>query len=86
MAGIDLELIKDSWEARKEQDPVESQETLGLLNDLPSKQAEIIRLSKIEGYSNKEIAEEMKMSESNVKVSIFRALKFLKKLNSEQRK
>ncbi len=86
MSGVDLETIKDFWEAEPEQDPVESQDTLGLLNSLPAKQAGIIRLSKIEGYTNKEIADEMKMTESNVKVSIFRALKFLKKQNSDHRK
>jgi RNA polymerase sigma-70 factor (ECF subfamily) len=86
MSGVDLELIKDSWEADPDPDPVESRDTLGLLKELPSKQAEILRLSKMEGYSNKEIASELRMTESNVKVSMFRALKVLKKISSDRSK
>ena len=85
MTGVDIEVVQNSW-STEDEDPIESQDVMKLLHTLPSKQAEIVRLSKIEGYSNKEIASDLKMTESNVKVSIFRALKVLKKIASEQRK
>lgn len=85
MTGVDIEIVQKSW-STEDEDPIESEDVLKLLYTLPSKQAEIIRLSKIEGYSNREIASDLNITESNVKVSIFRGLKVLKKIVSEQRK
>ena len=48
------------------------------LDVLPKKQRQIITLAKIEGYSMTEIADQMKMSESAVKVAAHRAYKKLK--------
>ena len=48
--------------------------------DLPEKQREIFRLLKIEGYTAKEVALKMDMSESAVKVSAHRTLNKLKEL------
>lgn len=55
------------------------QEFLGvLLQLLPEKQKTAITLRDYEGYSYAEIAEIMAINESQVKVNIFRARKFLK--------
>ncbi len=54
------------------------------LNQLPEKQRTAIQLRDIEGRSYKEIAEVMSISESDVKVNIFRARQKLKeKLNKQ---
>ncbi len=45
---------------------------------LPKKQAEVVRLLKLEEYSVKEVAAKLKMSESNVKVTAHRAYKTLR--------
>ena len=50
----------------------------GLLQLLPEKQKTAITLRDYEGYSYAEIAEIMAINESQVKVNIFRARKFLK--------
>jgi RNA polymerase sigma-70 factor (ECF subfamily) len=49
-----------------------------MLTKLTKKQQDIIRMTKIDGFSMKETAEKMKMSESAVKVSVHRALDKLK--------
>lgn len=86
MRGVDLEIVKFSWIEEPKADPVETEETLKLLDQLPSRHAEILRLSKIEGHSNREIATELKITEANVKVIVFRALKALKRSLSESKK
>ncbi|MGE0754762.1 MAG: sigma-70 family RNA polymerase sigma factor [Alphaproteobacteria bacterium] len=63
-------------------DPVTFEPTAAeLLNDalslLPDKQQKIVRLMKIEGYTATEVAQQMDMSESAVKVSAHRAYKVL---------
>ena len=53
------------------------QETRGfiadIINELPEKQRTILQLRDIEGKNYKEIAETLSISESDVKVSLFRA-------------
>lgn len=82
MSGVDLDLIAETWPGADEKDPVETEEFMILIEELPPKQSRILKLSKLEGLTNKEIAQELNMSESNVKVSIHRAISFLKKLVS----
>ena len=48
-----------------------------LLEDLPSKQSNLIRKVRIEGYSAAEAARELDLGESDVKVSVHRGLKAL---------
>lgn len=48
------------------------------LNQLPEKQRRIVTLMKVQGYSAKEVAKEMNMSVSAVKVSAHRSYKKLK--------
>lgn len=86
MSGVDIELIKETLSENFLHDPVELNELMKLVNLLPTKQAKIIKLSKIEGFTTSEIANQLKMSESNVKVSIHRASKYLQKLFSGQNK
>lgn len=50
------------------------------LNTLPEKQRRVFELMRIKGYSAKEVANEMDMSVSAVKVSAHRATKKLKKI------
>lgn len=50
-----------------------------LINQLPEKQRTAIQLRDIEGKSYKEIAEIMGISESDVKINIYRGRDFLKK-------
>ncbi len=52
----------------------------GAIGSLPGKQQKIFRLMKIEGYSAKEVAAEMGMSVSAVKVSAHRTTTKLKKM------
>lgn len=54
------------------------------LNSLPEKQRTAIQLRDIEGRSYREISEVMQISESDVKVNIFRARKKLKELLSSK--
>jgi len=49
-----------------------------MLGALPKKQQDIIKMTKVDGFSIKETAIKMKMSESAVKVSVHRALEKLK--------
>lgn len=86
MSGIDIESIKKQWIEDNDTNSLEAGELFKSLDSLPEKQAQILKLSKIEGYSNKEIASELKMTESNVKVTIFRSLKFLKKIVADPKK
>ncbi|MEZ5690301.1 MAG: sigma-70 family RNA polymerase sigma factor [Rickettsiales bacterium] len=64
-----------------------SQESSELLNDalsiLPEKQQKIVSMMKIEGYSAKEVAAEMDMSVSAVKVSAHRAYNILIEKNKK---
>ena len=57
----------------------EGQEVEALLDGLPARQKEILRLAKVEEFSLNEIAEKMDMSLSAVKVSVHRSLKFIRK-------
>jgi RNA polymerase sigma-70 factor (ECF subfamily) len=50
-----------------------------LINQLPEKQRTAIQLRDIEGKSYKEIADIMGISESDVKINIYRGRDFLKK-------
>lgn len=52
----------------------------GAIESLPEKQQKIFKLMKIEGYSAKEVAEEMDMSVSAVKVSAHRTTVKLKEM------
>lgn len=49
------------------------------LSELPDKQQKIVRLMKIEGFTAAEVADQLQMSESAVKVTAHRAYKVLKK-------
>ena len=51
-----------------------------LIKSLPEKQQEIIRLREIEEMSYLEIAEEMNIPESQVKITLFRARKKIKEI------
>ena len=86
MSGTDIEILKYSWVVEDEKNSGVSEDLVTLLDLLPKNQADAIRLSKIKGLTNKEVATELNISESNAKVTVFRGLNFLKKLISEKRK
>lgn len=57
------------------------------LKHLPDQTQDLVRLLKVEGYSVREVAEQLDMSESNVKVTLHRAMKGLEVIaNQEMRK
>lgn len=56
-----------------------SEELDTALSQLSERQQVILRKTKIEGYSNREVAEELGMTESAVKVTVHRAMKQLQK-------
>jgi RNA polymerase sigma-70 factor, ECF subfamily len=51
---------------------------LSAMEELPEKCREIFRLSRFENLSNKEISDQLNLSQSTVRVQIFRAIAFLK--------
>lgn len=61
-------------------DYAELKDIQSAISSFPDKQQKIFKLLKIEGYSAKEVAEEMEMSESAVKVSAHRTASKLKKM------
>lgn len=63
---------------RGEQDFDDQEMLTKMLDALPQKQQDIIKMTKIDGFSIKETAEKMDMSESAVKVAVHRALEKLK--------
>ncbi len=58
--------------------PQTDNELTNIVNTLPEKQRKIVYMLKVEGYSIKEIAKAMSMSESAVKVAAHRSYKKLK--------
>ena len=56
----------------------EQSELLDVLATLPERQQHIVSMMKIEGYTAKEVAEKMNMTESAVKVAAHRSYKQLK--------
>ena len=73
--------IPDYRQANVEQNLMhrESTDAVGeIINSLPEKQRTVIHLRDIEGKSYKEIAETLSISESDVKVTLFRARNELK--------
>jgi RNA polymerase sigma-70 factor (ECF subfamily) len=64
---------------------IEAQHLVQLLvQDLPVIQKSILLLRDLEGYSYQEIAEQLELSESQVKVYLFRARARIKKMVKEQ--
>lgn len=53
-----------------------------LMKNLSQTEVDIIRMAKIDGHSSKEIAQQLNLSDSNVKVIIYRTIKKLKALNA----
>lgn len=57
--------------------PLDGKDLLQLLHSLPTQQQAVFNLFAIDGYSHKEIAEQLKISESNSKYLLFHARKAL---------
>ncbi|WP_303919487.1 RNA polymerase sigma factor [Draconibacterium sediminis] len=55
------------------------QKLFNLVNELPQKQQEIFKLSKIEGLTNDEIAKQTGLSKRTVENHLYRAIAFLKR-------
>lgn len=56
----------------------ELQELRKALDQLPSEKRDVLIMSKLQGMSYKDIAQQLNCTEGNVKVKVFRALKSLK--------
>lgn len=63
-------------------DPMEYDEfqkkIISIINQLPPTKAKIMKLSRIDGYRNKEIAEKLKLSEQTVKNAVVLGMKHLR--------
>jgi RNA polymerase sigma-70 factor (ECF subfamily) len=73
-----LEEISNEFNANVTETDDEYEELYEAMNELPDKQKKIIELMKVEGYTAKEVAEKLNMSESAVKTSAHRTYKTLK--------
>lgn len=74
MSGVDVDFFAEIWAVEE----MTEEEYPKLLAKLPEEQKQILTLAKLEGFSIKEIANKLNLSESNVKVQIHRAMKELK--------
>ena len=84
MTGVDWESLSHTLEGNSAADPVEVSEAAKALASLGEKEAELIRLAKIEGLSMEEMAKRLGLSESNIKVSLHRAMKALREIVSRK--
>ncbi len=76
--GEEAEMLKGSWILENQQ--ADLNEVLSLFEKLSPHQFEILTLSKVEGFSTKEIADHLNLSDSNVRVIIHRAVKQIRGL------
>jgi RNA polymerase sigma-70 factor, ECF subfamily len=79
MTSVDVDTIKDVWTMSDEEE-LDTEGLIKLIEELPIDQRTVLTLAKIDGFSGKEIATKLGLSESNVKVIIHRAVKQLKTL------
>lgn len=78
MESFDLDLFSEIWSINDEDEQKDPQVINQMLENLNREEKAILLLAKIEGYSSKEIAKKLNLSDANVKVQIHRALKKLK--------
>ncbi len=76
---VDLEEIENKVAAPVTNSEVTHEYLVEGLKALPPKQAEIVRLMHIDGYTAREVAGKMAMKENAVKVAAHRAYKILRK-------
>lgn len=51
---------------------------MSIIDQLPKTQSKVVKMSRLEGFKNKEIAEKLRLSEQTVKNALSMGLKFLK--------
>ncbi len=85
MTSVEVETIKEEWHKDDEEENNQQEELLHLIESLPPEQKEVLKLAKLEGFSGKEIAFKLNITESNVKVIIHRAIKHIKKTTSSSK-
>ena len=76
--AADLSEIEESLHEDVTESAISYESISGEVEKLPGKQADILRLMHQEGYTAKEVAEKIGMSESAVKVAAHRAYKILR--------
>jgi RNA polymerase sigma-70 factor, ECF subfamily len=81
---LDFAEVEKFFSSEVTNDPTSGEVLSELLGDLSERQRQIIYSMKIEGYTAKEVAGRMSMSESAVKVAAHRADKILIKRNREK--
>ena len=63
-------------------DPLEYEDfkdkVVSIIDQLPKTQSEVVRMSRLQGFKNKEIAEKLRLSEQTVKNALSLGLKYLK--------
>lgn len=70
--------MKELFSKETQMESVEEEKITELLKGLSSKEVDILKLLKLEGFSVNEVASKMKMTPSNVKVTAFRAIRKLR--------
>lgn len=76
--AIELSELEESLPEHVTESAISYESISGEVQNLPEKQATILRLMHQEGYTAKEVAEKMGMNESAVKVAAHRAYKILR--------
>lgn len=77
--AVDFDQLEESWDEHVTETGMSYESISGEVQKLPEKQATILRLLHQEGYTAREAAEQLGMTESAVKVAAHRAYKLLRK-------
>lgn len=81
---IDLDVAQQQFDYSQSADHLEAEDLLNLIGGLPPGYRIVFNMYAIDGYSHKEIAEHLGISENTSKSQLSRARVFLQKLISEQ--
>ncbi len=84
MSSADWETLNEALEGNSAIDPIELTEANEAISQLEKKEWELIRLSKVEGLSTREMSAKLGLSEANIKVSLHRAMKALREIVSRK--
>ncbi len=76
--AVDIEAIAETLATPTSTEAGSSDDLQRLLAELPEKQRQALEMVKLQGLSVAEVSEQIRMSESAVKVTVHRALKSLK--------
>lgn len=78
-AEVDIENVSDSIEHSSYESDLDTEELMGLIDELPTGYRTVFNLYAIEGYSHKEVAKMLNISENTSKSQLSRARALLQK-------